>query len=137
MDEAKKKSVMIGIMVVCLVLAGVITAVTWKGGTGGTGPTGPLTLMCINEDCGAVFELTRKELSEEMRQNPAMHPAMRTMGPPVVTCLECGQQTAFMARTCPQCEAVFISVPTPDGYQDRCPECGFSATEDRRSRKAE
>ncbi len=131
MDEAKKKPVMIGIIVVCLVLAGIITAVTWEGGAGPTSPTGPLTLMCTNEDCGAVFELAREKLAE------AVGPGMRMMGPPVVACQECGQRTAYITRTCPKCEALFIPLPSTDGYGDRCPECGFSPTEDRRSGKAE
>ncbi len=131
MDDEKKRKVMLGIVIASLVLAGAITAFTWEGGGGGSGKRGPMTLLCVNPECGVNFELTANEFKEEMmnnRQGP-MGPMMMRM--PVLTCPDCGEQSAYVAKVCPECDTVFVAAPTADDYADRCPECDYSATEER------
>ena len=134
MDEEKKKIVMIVVAVTCIVLAVVITFVTNEGG--GRRATGPVHMLCVNPDCGVSFELSRDDYSEQLKANPPdmMMPGMpgREMaGPPVFTCSECGEESAYVANKCPECEAFFIRGQAGDQrFPDRCPECDYSAMED-------
>ena len=134
MDEEKKKIVMIVVAITCIVLAIVITFATREGG-GSRRPTGPIPMLCVNPDCGVSFELSRKDYSEQFMANPPemMMPGMpgRGMaGPPVFTCSECGEESAYMANKCPECEAFFIHGQAGDQqFPDRCPECDYSAIE--------
>ena len=129
MDDEKKRKVMLIIVVVCLVLAGAITAFTWQGGGGGSAKRGPTTLLCVNPECGVNFELSADEIREEMMNMGPMGPMMMSM--PVFTCPDCGEKSAYIANVCPECDIVFIPNPTGDDYPDRCPECGYSETEER------
>ena len=113
----------------CLVLAGAITVVTQRGKRRVIAPTGLVTLMCLNDECERIFELSQDEFSEEINK---MGIPLEGGGTTMIICQECGQQSALRARTCQKCEAVFIPIPTQDDYHDRCPECGFSAIEDSR-----
>jgi hypothetical protein len=131
MDEEKKKLVMIVVAISCIVLAIVITFATKEGG-GGRRATGPVHMLCVNPDCGVTFELSRKDYSEQRRANPP-EMAMRGRGmtePPVLTCSDCGEESAYMASKCPECEASFIQGQAGDRqFPDRCPECDYSAME--------
>ena len=134
MDEEKKKIVMIVVAIACIVLAVVITFVTCEGG-GRRTATGPINMLCVNPDCGASFELSREEYTNQLmaNQSETTMPGMRgrgMAGPSVFTCPECGKESAYMATKCPECEAIFIQGQAGDQqFPDRCPECGYSAME--------
>ena len=127
----KKNVVMIVIVVVCLILAGAF-AIKNFGGGGGTSPTttGPQSMLCVNPDCGHVFEMTTEERRQIMREQGRM---MRRGGPPAFTCPQCGEESAYQANKCPKCNTIFIRDFTSDDFADRCPECGYSAVEERRN----
>ena len=63
------------------------------------------------------------------------------MGPaPALTCEKCGQPSVYKAEKCqnPACGNVFRSGSVPNDFQDRCPKCKQSATEEiRKARKKE
>ena len=129
MDEAKKKPVMIGIIVVCLVAAVGISYFTRDNTTNPKGANNPRPFICTN--CGADFELTPEEVKEEVM---ALGPAARMMQ--VFDCPECSEKAAVPAYRCAKCEIVFAPSEAEDArYTDRCPECGYSAFEERASRK--
>ena len=145
MDDDKKKLVKIIAIVACLALAIGITVITQTGGEGGGGSAakGNITLLCTDEDCGANFEVTAEEYRDMVRagmegeSGPGMM-MMPGMGPMTVECPECGENSAMRAEVCEQCEEVFIMDPMAmqeGGYPDECPECGFSAIEERRNKK--
>ena len=135
MDEEKKKIVMIVVAIACIVLAVVITFVTCEGGGSGRVSAGPINMLCVNPDCGASFELSREEYTNQLmaNQSETTMPGMRgrgMAGPSVFTCPECGKESAYMATKCPECEAIFIQGQAGDQqFPDRCPECGYSDME--------
>ena len=50
-----------------------------------------------------------------------------------VTCKKCGKESILKAVKCEKCQAVFFYVfGNVEDYADRCPECGFSKSEDER-----
>lgn len=128
----KKNVVMIIIVVACLALAGAF-AIKNFGGGGGTSVAaqGPQPLLCVNPDCGHIFEMTMEERREIMRERGRQ---MRRGGPPAFTCPQCSEESAYQANKCTKCSTIFIADYTGD-FADRCPECGYSAIEERRQQK--
>ena len=135
MDEDKKKVVMIVVVVVCLALAGALAYKNFGGGGDtSTSAQKPQTMLCVNPECGHIFEMTMEERREIMRERGRM---MRRSGPPAFTCPQCGEESAYQANKCPKCSTVFIADYTSDDFTDRCPECGYSAIEERRQQKGQ
>ena len=132
MVEDKKKVVMIVIVVVCLGLAAVIAVKNYggRGGGGGVAAVGPAPMLCVNPDCGHIFELTREARREQML---AKGRAMRRRGPMAFTCPQCGEESAYQANKCSKCSTVFIRDDTSGDFADRCPGCGYSAIEEKRA----
>ena len=134
MDDSGKKRVMVAIVVICLITAGVITFIFNNPFSSGGGSRGPMQMLCVNPDCGYAFEISQKEFREQMMEKgPAGQMMMGPMAaPPAFTCPKCGEQSAYMATKCPKCGKVFINdYSITDDYPDRCPECGYSAMEER------
>ena len=135
MDESKKKPLMIAVIVVCLVAAG---AIIWGTRSGGGGSIDDISdtemtwVICMNKSCNATYEMSLKQyykIVSEATVNP--------MGPPpALTCEKCGEPRVYKAEKCqnPACGIVFRSGSVPNDFQDRCPKCKKSATEE--SRKA-
>ena len=135
MDDDKKKLVKIIAIVACLILAIGITVITnTGGGGGGYDPKTQVTLMCTNEDCEEITDVTNEEYDDMARASMIMP----GMGPMPVECPACGEKSAMRAEVCEKCEEVFIMDYTAmDDYPDRCPneDCGYSRIEDRKSKK--
>jgi ssDNA-binding Zn-finger/Zn-ribbon topoisomerase 1 len=142
MDDTKKRQVMIAIIALCLVVAVVITlSFNNPFSSGSAGASGPMQMLCVNPDCGYAFEISRDEFRKQMMEKGPMGPMMMgpMAAPPAFTCPKCGEESAYMAAKCPKCEHVFINdYSISDDYPDRCPECGYSAMEERhnKSKKA-
>jgi ribosomal protein L32 len=143
MDDDKKKLIKIIAIVACLVLAIGITVITNSGGGSGNSydPKAQVTLMCTNEDCGAIVDVTNEEYREMVKtamegeggQGMMMMPGM---GPLMVECPECGEMSAMKAEVCPKCgEVFFMDYASIDDYPDRCPNCGDSKMEEKRNKK--
>lgn len=134
MDESKKKLVMVVVVVVCLALAGAIAVINFGGGGGTSAEAqGPQPLLCVNPDCGHIFEMSIEERREIIRERGRMR---RRGGPQAFTCPKCGEESAYQANKCTKCSTVFIPDYTGD-FVDRCPECGYSAIEERRQQKGQ
>ena len=135
MTDEKKKQIQMTIIIAGFALAITISAISfdWFGGGGG-GKAGPQWLICINEDCGAQYELSSKEFRKQLTENNpmGMMPGGPMAGPPSLICKECGEQSAYIAEKCDKCGEVYLPDNTAETYADivRCPECGFSKYED-------
>jgi hypothetical protein len=134
MEESKKKPIMIGVIVVCLIVAGLVTFAR-RGGSG-TGidsiPDEKMTwVKCNNPSCKAEYEMSEKEFFKEMEGR--FNPMARTT--PALTCKECGKDSLFRAVKCPYCDTVFFRDSVPNDLFDRCPKCGKSATEESRKQR--
>lgn len=134
MDESKKKVVMVVVIVACLGLAAAIAVINFGGG-GGTSnldDLGPQPVLCVNPDCGHIFEMTVDERRQIMLERGRR---MRRAGPMAFTCPQCGEESAYQANKCTKCNTVFIADYSTGDFSDRCPECGYSAIEERRQQK--
>ncbi len=129
MDRKKKKQLIFA--VICLAAAVVITAVFYNPfGGGSSGLKKPVQLLCVK--CGAGFEITSGEYEKQMTEKGAIGPKGPTGPPPGLKCPNCGQEEAYTAIKCNKCGKVFF--PDPGNYADfldRCPECGYSAKEEK------
>lgn len=136
MEESKKKPIMIGVIITCFVLAGVIT---YKYSVGPEGPSTEVFkgqsqwVKCRNSDCEAEYQMNKQvyfdSVKEIVRQSPF---SMQT--PPLV-CKKCGKESVYRAEKCgnPKCGLVFERGAAGRGeFADKCPECGYSRSEELR-----
>ena len=138
MEDSRKKPIMIGVIVVCLVVAGLITFARRSGGGGGIDaiPDDKMTwVKCNNPACKAEYQMGERQYFKEIQErlNPLANAA-----PPLI-CKKCGEPSVFRAAKCanPDCGVVFFRDSVPNDFPDRCPECGRSETEEiRKKRKA-
>jgi hypothetical protein len=137
MDEGQKKTVMIGVIVACLVLAGILVFARRGGGGGGVGDIPSDSMVWVKcASCGAAYEMGEREFYEESQKR--MVPGAMTPTP--LTCKECGKDAIRLAVKCqnPDCGNIFFEGAVPGDFPDRCPKCKQSATEEsRKRRKAE
>ena len=123
MELGKKKTIMIAIVVVCLVLAAVIAISTRSEDTGIKYLEGKQQwLKCTNPDCGAEYSMPAKEYHKWRQEN--YNPG--TLQVPGMECEECGEESVFAAAKCDKCGHVFFKSGAGRDYNDRCPECGTS-----------
>lgn len=134
MDEAKRKPVMIGIIVVCLALAAYIT---YRSSGQGSGPRrieipqdAMIWVKCVNTRCNAAYEMSAIAYDEFQREHLSEDET------PPMSCEKCGKASAFEAMKCPKCGNVFISGESgPQDFSDRCPKCKFSAIEEAKNKE--
>ena len=71
MDEGKKKTIMIGIIIVSLVLAGVVTVMTRSADRNGLDSIPEekmIWVTCRNEKCGANYEMPMREYYRQLEE---------------------------------------------------------------------
>ncbi|MGB2863098.1 MAG: hypothetical protein WBC05_07210 [Sedimentisphaerales bacterium] len=136
MEDSKKKPIMIGVIVVCIIVAGLITFARRGGESGGIDgiPDDKMTwVKCNNPSCKAEYEMGEKQYHIDMQER--FNPMARTSPP--LTCEKCGKDSLFQAVKCvnPSCGAVFFKDSFPNDHFDRCPECKQSETEEIRKKR--
>ena len=136
MEESKKKPIMIGVIVVCLAVAVIITYSRYSGGGGGIDSISEKEMIwvkCRNPSCEAEYQNSKKAYYKYIMDNPNPNPMIPT-APPLI-CKECGEPSVFEAVKCanPDCGVVFFSgISGPTDHADRCPKCGQSKIEESR-----
>lgn len=120
MDTEKKKPILLGIIVVCLVVAGGITLFRTVGSSDegiGSIPKGEMMwVQCSNQNCNSEYEMEKRDYYTSIEQSPSK----------VAKCTKCGEETLFEAIKCEKCGIVFAPGSVSGEVRDRCPECGFS-----------
>jgi predicted RNA-binding Zn-ribbon protein involved in translation (DUF1610 family) len=127
MEENVKKSLMIGIAVVCLGVAVVIAVMR--------GSNDPLKEIADEEivqlkcrDCGATSEMSMKDFAAYALKNHDINGAALPM-----TCEKCNKTSLVEAIKCEKCgEIFFLGAAGPGKVPDACPKCGYSAEKERR-----
>ena len=132
------KPVMIGAVATALVAAGVIFYINSSGGGGGVGDTAQfkgelIWVKCANPDCGAEYQMDKKEYYDYMQAH-ANEMAM-ARGGSAIPCKECEEKSLLRAVKCESCGNVFFRGEAERDFADRCPGCGYSATEERRKNR--
>ena len=133
-----KNTIYVVIIVACLLLACFIAyKFIFKSAGSGSGIESISSeettwVKCANKECGAEYQMGLKEYHQTVEAS--LDPMSMTT-PPIV-CKECDEPSIYRAEKCESasCGIVFFSGAVRGDYQDRCPECGISATEE--SRKA-
>ena len=129
MNLSKKKQIIFA--VICLLGAIAITVVFYNPFHGAaSGLKKPVQMLCVN--CDTSFEISSDEYKKQMTKKGAITPMGPTGPPPGLTCLKCGQEEAYTAVKCGKCGNTFFPDPTIYAdFQDRCPKCGYSASEEK------
>lgn len=134
MEDSKKKPIMIGVIVACLVLAGIITYTTRSGETGGIESLKRgqemFLIMCRNPGCEHEHQMDMKDFFVYMKE----HQDPMAMTTPAIVCPECGEESGYRAVKCEKCGLVFERGTVRNDFVDRCPECKYSATEEARKK---
>jgi len=118
-------------------LGGVITYITHPVESGTEVFKGQLVwVKCSNPDCEEAYQMDKKvyfdSVEELVRQNP-----MSMQTPPLV-CQKCGKENIYRAEKCEKCGLIFFRGAAGRGdFADRCPECGYSRSEEIRKRVRE
>ncbi len=101
MDESKKP-VMIGVVVVCLALAGFITYRTYfKSGSGGSGgnltgiPGAAVWVKCKNPNCDSEYQILETDFSKLLEEAKAAGATGKDSEIAVV-CTKCGKKTLYL-----------------------------------------
>ena len=136
MDEGTKKTVLIGVIGVCLVAAGAVYYST-RGpdrGIGSIDPDKTTWMLCRNPQCEHPFEMNLRKYFKYLTDNADP----RVPVAPAVPCEKCGEESSYRAVKCAKCELVFERGAVLRGFSDRCPdeECGYSQTEVNRREAA-
>jgi hypothetical protein len=137
MEDSKKKPVMIGIVVVCLGVAALVTFMRGgdSGGYRSLSDDDKVWIKCNNPACKAEYEMGKKTYYKELQENINPNP----MAPaPALTCTKCNKRSVYGAVKCanPDCGIIFIEgVSGQDDHPDRCPDCGKSETQEIRDRR--
>jgi ribosomal protein L40E len=129
MEARGKKRVLLGVMVGCLALAGVITYTTRSGGRVPGYLARDMTwVLCRNPSCEAAYQITKKEYFEYVEKNYDY----QSPSAPALICQKCGERSVYRAVRCEKCGLVFETGSLPGDYNDRCPKCGYSKLESQK-----
>ncbi|MBN1507719.1 MAG: hypothetical protein JW955_12785 [Sedimentisphaerales bacterium] len=131
------KNVIYAVVIVACILIAVLVFVKTRSGGGGSGidslsDTEMFWVKC--KSCNAAYEISQKEYYAAINEKAQAGGATAMMFTPPLTCKKCGKNMVFKAEKCPNCGEIFFTGSVPNDFQDRCPKCKHSKTED--SRKA-
>ncbi len=139
MEDSKKKPIMIGVIIVCFAVAGLVFFMKGSGGSGGINsiPEGNMTwVKCSNPSCKTEYEMGERAYFTAVKER--VNPMARSSSPPPLACEKCGKDSLFRAEKCANtsCGTVFIQgIAGPNDHADRCPKCGQSEIEEIRKRR--
>ncbi len=127
-----KNAIYGGIILVCLIVAGIVVFATRSGGSGGIGSLSNDTQIWVKcRACNASYQMGKKDFYEQLRKKSAeiANPMIQAR----LTCEKCGKDAIMEAIKCDQCGEVFFKGAVPNDFPDRCPNCKYSATEAKRN----
>jgi DNA-directed RNA polymerase subunit M/transcription elongation factor TFIIS len=116
MDAGKKKPIMLGIAIVCLVLAGGITYLRLAGNPNEIAKGEMMWVKCANPNCNYEGQMEVREYARLCKASKSGLPK----------CPKCGEESLLEAIKCEKCGIVFIPGTVQGEIRDRCPECGYS-----------
>lgn len=129
MEESRKKMLSILAIVLCLAAAAVIASMNIKK----KDPLPPegqelYWIKCRNPECEHEWQMDKRHYFEYLKKNQDP----MSMLPPAIVCPKCAEQSGYRAEKCQQCGLVFERGSVPNDFPDRCPDCSFSNTEQKR-----
>jgi DNA-directed RNA polymerase subunit RPC12/RpoP len=91
-------------------------------------------MLCRNPDCRNTWQMNLKEYYEMVEQFRIENPGL--MENPAADCPKCSEPAGYQAVKCEKCGLIFENNTVPRTFEDRCPDCGHSAIEERRKKRA-
>lgn len=129
-----KNTILAIVIAVCILGAVLLFVRNRSGGSGGLDSLSDTEMQWMKcRGCNATYEMSKKEYYKELAEKTAAGGAATRVTPPL-TCQKCGKAMAVKAVKCANCGEVFFAGSVPNDFEDRCPKCKHSYTED--SRKA-
>jgi ribosomal protein L40E len=130
MEEGKKKIIMIGIIMACIVAAIVITVATQSGSSEGgidSIKRGEMIwIKCRNPKCEEAWQMDKRDYFEYIEKYRI------GMTVPAIACSKCGDKEGYRAEKCEKCGNIFERGAVSGDLADRCPKCRYSAQEELR-----
>jgi len=120
-----------GIIALCLIVAVVVVVATRSGGPGGVESLSDDTqVWVLCTACNASYQMGEKQYYTQLQEKTAQ--LANPMARALLTCQKCGKDKVVKAIKCGKCGEVFPEGIVPNDFDDRCPKCKFSATEEKR-----
>ena len=136
MEQGSKKTIMLGVIMVCLVLAGVIAYKTTQSRKINLEQFEGMNtwVQCRNPACKHEYQMPLVDYYKYIEE----HRDPTTLATPPLTCEKCGEPSAYRAIKCPKCGFFYEDGSVPRGdFSDRCPKCSYSQEEENRKAAAE
>ena len=131
MEDAKKKTIMIAIIILGFVVAGAISYKNYVRNkpTSFKSFAGQLTwVKCSNKNCNAEYQMDLKDYYTALKENPDPNYPSSI---PALVCEKCRQKSVYLAEKCEKCGLVFYLYSSgAKDFKDRCPKCRFSKIEE-------
>jgi acetyl-CoA carboxylase beta subunit len=124
-------AVIIGACILVAVLVFVKTRSKNSAGIDSLSDAEQVWVKCMK--CGQSYQMGMKQYYKELEEKARANPSPMPMAHPL-TCQKCSQDAVRKAFKCANCGEVSFAGSVPNDFEDRCPKCKHSATED--SRKA-
>jgi len=130
MEQSKKKPIMIGIIVACIVLAVAITLTKSpeKSGLDSIKDSEMMWVKCSNPDCANEYQMGTKEYFKTIQKSLDPNALART---PALVCPKCGKTSVYKANKCEKCGKIYFPGVASPKFLDKCSECGYSKIEER------
>jgi hypothetical protein len=134
MEQSKKKPIMIGVIVVCVVLAVAITLMrsSEKSGLDSISDSEKTWVKCSNPDCGAEYQIGTKEFFKKIQETMDPNAPART---PALVCQKCSKISVYRAVKCEKCGKMYFPGVASKQFPDKCSECGYSKTEEIKKKR--
>ena len=120
-----------GIIALCLIVAAVVVFATRSSDPSGIdslSDTAQVWVVCTA--CNASYQMGEKGFYTQLRDRTAQ--LANPMARAFLTCQKCGKDRVVKAVKCDKCGEIFPEGIVPNDFDDRCPKCKFSATEEKR-----
>lgn len=120
-----------GIIALCLIVAAIVVFATRSSGPGGIdslSDTAQVWVVCTA--CNASYQMGEKQYFTQLQERTAQ--LANPMARALLTCQKCSKDRVVKAVKCDKCGEVFPEGIVPNDFDDRCPKCKFSATEEKR-----
>lgn len=125
-----KNLIYIGVIVVCLLVAGIILFTRNSGSAGLNSVSNDEQVWVLCLKCNHAEQMGMKDYYVAMKEKSKELTNPRMVA--LLTCTKCGENAVTKAVKCEKCGNVFRDNAVPNDYPDRCPKCKYSKTETTR-----
>jgi len=127
------KNTVYAVVIAVCILGAVVVFIARRGGGGSSvndiAESQMIWVKCTK--CNQGYEMGERQYYKELEEKSKANPSPIPMAMPL-TCQKCGKDGIVRAFKCEKCGEVFRAGAVPNDFEDRCPKCKNSATEEKR-----